>query len=241
MRGLTLDRYVLSELGLPFSLAIGGLLFVLMTREMTRVTELLVMHGVSALVVLKLVVYILPSFMILTLPIATLIASTCAFSRFASDHELVAMQASGIGFRRLLIPVGIFSIGIYAVAFALSFWAQPWSGASLKTLALSMIQEQLTLPLAAGVFNDPVDGIGNPGGYPWGHPTCGHQKISKNIKQIVKKDAGNPYANPSNPASGAGTDTERNANEPKDQARRGDCPRPVVFFKLFQCVDILPI
>ena len=159
MRGLTLDRYVLSELGLPFSLAIGGLLFVLMTREMTRVTELLVMHGVSALVVLKLVVYILPSFMILTLPIATLIASTCAFSRFASDHELVAMQASGIGFGRLLIPVGIFSIGIYALAFALSFWAQPWSGASLKTLALSMIQEQLTLPLAAGVFNDPVDGL----------------------------------------------------------------------------------
>ncbi len=159
MRGLTLDRYVFSELCLPFSLAIGGLLFVLMTREMTRVTELLVMQGVSALVVLKLVVYILPSFMILTLPIATLIASTCAFSRFASDHELVAMQASGIGFRRLLIPVGLFSVGIYAVAFALSLWAQPWSGASLKTLALSMMKEQLTLPLDAGVFNDPVDGL----------------------------------------------------------------------------------
>jgi len=50
-------------------------------------------------------------------------------------------------------------VGIYAVAFALSFWAQPWSGASLKTLALSMIKEQLTLPLDAGVFNDPVDGL----------------------------------------------------------------------------------
>ena len=159
MRGLTLDRYVFLELCHPFSLAIGGLLFVLMTREMSRVTELLVMQCVSAFVVLKLVVYILPSFMILTLPIATLIASTCAFSRLASDHELVAMQASGIGLRRLLIPVGLFSGGIYAVAFALSFWAQPWSGASLKTLALSMIKEQLTLPLDAGVFNDPVDGL----------------------------------------------------------------------------------
>jgi lipopolysaccharide export system permease protein len=140
-------------------LAIGGLLFVLMTREMTRVTELLVMQGVSAFVVLKLIVYILPSFMILTLPIATLIASTCAFSRLAADHELVAIQASGIGLRRLLIPVGVFSVGIYAVAFSLSLWAQPWSGVSLKALALSMMKEQLTLPLDEGVFNDPVDGL----------------------------------------------------------------------------------
>lgn len=159
MRRFTLDRYIFSELCLPFSLAIGGLLFVLMTREMTRVTELLVTQGVSALVVLKLIVYILPSFMILTLPIATLIASTCAFSRLAADHELVAIQASGIGLRRLLIPVGVFSVGIYAVAFSLSLWAQPWSGASLKTLALSMMKEQLTLPLDAGVFNNPVDGL----------------------------------------------------------------------------------
>ena len=65
------------------------------------------------------------------------------------------MQASGIGLRRLLIPVGLFSFGVYTAAFALSLWAQPWSGASLKTLALDMITEQLQLPLDEGVFNDP--------------------------------------------------------------------------------------
>ena len=159
MRGLKLDRYVFVELAIPFSFAIGGLLFVLITREMTRVIELLVTPGVPGFIVLKLMVYIFPSFMILTLPIATLIASTCAFSRLASDHELVAIQASGIGLRRLLIPVGLFSFGVYTAAFALSLWAQPWSGASLKTLALDMITEQLQLPLDEGVFNDPVDGL----------------------------------------------------------------------------------
>ncbi|MBQ27431.1 MAG: hypothetical protein CMH81_04735 [Nitrospiraceae bacterium] len=159
MRSLTLNRYILSELCLPFSLAIGGLLFVLLTREMTRVAELLVVQGVSTLMVLKLIAYILPSFMILTLPIATLIASTCAFSRLAADHELIAIQASGIGIRQLLIPVSVFSICIYVVAFSLSLWAQPWSGASLKTLALGMIKEQLMLPLDEGMFNDPVDGL----------------------------------------------------------------------------------
>ena len=159
MRRLTLDRYIFAELCLPFAFAIGGLLFVLMTREMTRVTELLVMQGISALAVFKLIMYILPSFMLLTLPIATLIASTCAFSRLASDHELVAIQTSGIGLPRLLVPVGVFSASIYALAFALSLWAQPWSGISLKTLALTMMKEQLTLPLNEGVFNNPIDGL----------------------------------------------------------------------------------
>tara|TARA_B100000315_G_scaffold259641_2_gene316465 strand:- start:1302 stop:2318 length:1017 start_codon:yes stop_codon:yes gene_type:complete len=130
-----------------------------MSREMTRVTELLVTQGVSVFVVLKIIAYILPSFMILTLPIATLIASTCSFSRFAADSELVAMQASGIGLCRLLVPVGIFSVTIYTVAFALSFWAQPWSGESLKTFALNMMKKQLILPLNEGVFNDPIDDL----------------------------------------------------------------------------------
>ncbi len=159
MLKLTLDRYIFSQLCIPFSFAIGGLLFVLMTREMTRVTELLVAQGVSFSVVVKLILYILPSFMLLTLPIATLLASTCAFSRLTSDHELIAIQASGVGLPRLLIPVLLFSVSIYVIAFSLSLWAQPWSGISLKALALKVIKEQLTLPLNEGVFNSPIDGL----------------------------------------------------------------------------------
>ena len=106
MRGLTLDRYVLSELGLPFSLAIGGLLFVLMTREMTRVTELLVMHGVSALVVLKLVVYILPTFRI----VASMTPSKLCCDTELTKFSRLSFEQCGVSCLRKVIEIPIHKV-----------------------------------------------------------------------------------------------------------------------------------
>ena len=152
-----LDRYIFKELLTPFSISLGILCFIVLTKEMLRLVELLVTNGVSLLAVLKIIVNLMPSFLVLTLPMACLISSITTFSRFSFDKELVAMRAAGLSLLRIAVPVFVFSFLVFLATLFLSQWGQPWSSISLKKLAISLIQDQLHLALDRGVFNEPMD------------------------------------------------------------------------------------
>lgn len=103
-----LDRYIFTELLSPFGLSLGALCFVMLTRELLRLVELLVSKGVGFWAILKVIAMLLPSGLVLTLPIAGLIASITAFGRLSFDKELVAMRAAGLSLLRLSQPVLLF-------------------------------------------------------------------------------------------------------------------------------------
>ena len=155
----TIDRYILQELGVPFAQSLGALTFILMTREILRLIELLINKGVGLLPLLKTFLLLLPSFFVLTLPMGCLIASISAFSRLSSDRELTALKATGVSVWRLLPSVLVFSFAVFLMTLALSQFAQPWTGQSLKKMALVMLRDQVSLALDEGVFNTPTDKV----------------------------------------------------------------------------------
>jgi len=151
-----LDRYIFAELLSPFGLSLGALCFVMLTRELLRLVELLVSKGVGLWSVLKVIAMLLPSGLVLTLPIAGLIASITAFGRLSFDKELVAMRAAGLSLTRLSQPVLLFAIGVFTLTLVLSQWGQPWSSLNLKRVALNLLKDQLVLALERGTFNEPI-------------------------------------------------------------------------------------
>jgi len=154
-----LDRYILQELGAPFAQSLGALTFILLTREILRLVELLINKGVGLAPLLKTLLLLLPSFFVLTLPMACLVASISAFSRLSSDRELTALQATGISLGRLLRPVLLFSTLVFVVTLSLAQFAQPWTGQSMKKLALVMLRDHVSLAFDEGVFNRPTDKV----------------------------------------------------------------------------------
>jgi lipopolysaccharide export system permease protein len=151
-----LDRYIFTELLSPFGLSLGALCFVMLTRELLRLVELLVSKGVGFWAVLKVIAMLLPSGLVLTLPIAGLIASITAFGRLSFDKELVAMRATGLSLFRLSQPVLLFSVCVFMLTLVLSQWGQPWSSLNLKKVALNLLKDQLVLALERGTFNEPI-------------------------------------------------------------------------------------
>jgi len=151
-----LDRYIFTELLSPFGLSLGALCFVMLTRELLRLVELLVSKGVGLWAVLKVVAMLLPSGLVLTLPIAGLIASITAFGRLSFDKELVAMRATGLSLFRLSQPVFLFAVSVFTLTLVLSQWGQPWSSLNLKRVALNLLKDQLVLALEQGTFNEPI-------------------------------------------------------------------------------------
>jgi lipopolysaccharide export system permease protein len=151
-----LDRYIFTELLSPFSLSLGVLCFVMLTRELLRLVELLVSKGVGLWAVLKVFAHLLPSFLVLTLPIAGIIASITAFGRLSLDKELVAMRAAGLSLLRLARPVMLFALLVCGLTTWLAQWGQPWSSINLKKVALNLLRDQLVLALERGSFAEPI-------------------------------------------------------------------------------------
>jgi lipopolysaccharide export system permease protein len=151
-----LDRYIFTELLSPFSVSLGALCFVMLTRELLRLVELLVSKGVGILAILQVFVHLMPSFLVLTLPIAGIIASITAFGRLSFDKELVAMQTAGLSLMRLARPVLLFALLVFGLTLWLAQWGQPWSSLNLKKVALNLLRDQLVLALERGTFNEPI-------------------------------------------------------------------------------------
>jgi lipopolysaccharide export system permease protein len=151
-----LDRYIFTELLSPFSISLSALCFVILTKELLRLVELLVSKGVGLFAVLTVFAHLLPSFLVLTLPIAGIIASITAFGRLSIDKELVAMRAAGLSLFRLARPVFLFALLVFMLTLWLAQWGQPWSSMNLKKVALNLLRDQLVLALERGSFNEPI-------------------------------------------------------------------------------------
>lgn len=154
-----IDRYIFKELLPPFYLSLILFIFIFLTNQILRLMSLLINKGVEILTILRVLLYITPSFLVLTLPMAVLISSIAAFNRLSQDREIMAMRASGISPYRLFIPVGIFSLIIYLSTAILSLYAQPWSGKSVKNLAFNILKKEITIGLEEGKFNDLINNM----------------------------------------------------------------------------------
>jgi len=126
---------------------------------MLRLVDLVISRGISLGSLGNVLLHLLPSFLVLTLPIACLIATISAFNRMSFDNEVIAMRAVGVGFWQINIPVVVFAGAVCALTMVLSQWGQPWANVSMKTLALSVIEDEMTLGIDSGVFNEPIPGL----------------------------------------------------------------------------------
>ena len=73
--------------------------------------------------VAQIVLFILPSVLIFSIPFAFLIGTLIGFSRLSSDSEIVAMRASGVSVWQMLKPVLKVAtvVAIITAAFTCSF------------------------------------------------------------------------------------------------------------------------
>ena len=150
---MILHRYLLRELLVPFFLSVVALTFVVLVQQILKLMDLLINKGVGFYNILKAFFLILPSFFLITIPMAVLIASLIAFNRLSFDRELVALKSLGVGFSTLLRPLFLFSAAGSVAAFLLAMIAEPLGGNALKELTYRIIQQRANIALTEGTFN----------------------------------------------------------------------------------------
>lgn len=155
----TLHRYILQELIGPFFLGILIFTFVLLMDRILELIELVINKGVELQVVLQLVLYIIPSFLVLTVPMAVLVATLTAFGRLSTDSEITAMKASGISLYMLYRPVLLFSLLATATTFMVYTKALPWGNYQFRVLMYELARTKATVGLKQQVFDTTFPGL----------------------------------------------------------------------------------
>jgi lipopolysaccharide export system permease protein len=153
-----LDRYILAEIITPFLLSIAALTLVLFLQKMFRLAELVVAKGVTFGSMAALVGYILPGFLVLTIPMSLLVATLTAFSRLGTDSEITAMKASRISLYNMIRPVLFFATTAFLLTAWLSLVVAPEANHALKIHLFNIIKSRALVGVEPGVFSSTFDG-----------------------------------------------------------------------------------
>ena len=145
-------RYILREV-VGYAL-LGGVLFtfILFMRYLLPLLELAVRGVASPLDLLRLIGYLLPNFLTLTIPMAVLIGILLGLSRLAADSEVTAMRASGLGVVAFLRIVSIVAVFCWLVGLANSLYVAPHAARALLNYEEQSKTSQATVEVQPRVF-----------------------------------------------------------------------------------------
>jgi len=111
-----LDRYLIRRFLFILSFALLAFIVIFVIVNLIEKLDDFIDNKVPGLIVAEFYLYSLPYIVILTLPVATLIASLFSMGSLAKANEIVAMKSSGLSLYRILVP-------LLAVGFCLSIAA----------------------------------------------------------------------------------------------------------------------
>jgi lipopolysaccharide export system permease protein len=154
-----INRYIFKEITFPFVIILFVLTFVLLMGKILQIMDLMVNKGVSSFAIAKLIVFLLPSFMMFTIPIALLIAILIAMGRLSADNEITVLRASGVSLIQLYYPVAIASLITFAFTIVIGYFLVPQSNFATKRLLFDIAQQNASIGIKEKVFNADFKGM----------------------------------------------------------------------------------
>jgi len=148
-----IHKSIVRELALTFIITLAFLNLILMMEKLLRLSRFLSGVGASAGDMLKLILYLQPQLLFLTIPMALLFSILLVYGRLNLDNELVILRASGMNFKGISKPVFVLGTFCFIINIAVSFYIGPKSSILLRQKIANVITSRLPLALEAGTFN----------------------------------------------------------------------------------------
>lgn len=152
-------RYIISEMLSPFALGLLIFTFILLMNKILKLMDMVINKGVGFGEVSSLILFLLPSLLVLTIPMSILLAILITLGKFSADSEIIAMKASGISLYQLLPPFAVFCILGFVVTNILTLYLLPKGNSSFKTHLIELAKKHSAAALEEGIFNDVLDGV----------------------------------------------------------------------------------
>ena len=153
-----LDRYILRKHAGPFVFSVTTISFIFVMRQLVELLKLFANRNVGVLTMAEMFLLALGWILALTFPMSALVATVMAFGRLSQDSELDAIQAGGVSFLRILLPVLVASVFLSLGLVYYNNHVLPETNHRLKTLQMDIRKMRPTIAIREGVFMDDFTG-----------------------------------------------------------------------------------
>src|SRR5947207_8934302 len=147
-----LTRYILGEVVSHPAIGAAVFTFVLFTRDLGRLLDLVVRNSAPLPSVFEIFFFTLPVALTYTIPMGVLVGILIGLSRLAADSEVTAMRASGIGVWTFLRVIAVFAGVAWLLGIANAVYLAPASQAGLWRLQDRLKNSQVSFEIQPRVF-----------------------------------------------------------------------------------------
>lgn len=148
-----IHKSILKELFFTFLLTLAFLNSILMMEKLLKLSMLLSGVGANLYDMAKIILYLQPKLLMLTIPMSLLLSTLIVYGRMNMDNEIVILKVGGMNFRRIIYPVILLGLLCFFSSIAVSFYLGPKSSAKLRNEIAKIIALRSTNAIEEGTFN----------------------------------------------------------------------------------------
>lgn len=154
MKGRLAGRYIFIEMLPGLILGVMVFVFILLMFQALRLTEFVLVHGLSMRTIVEIMGYMSVSFLPAILPMSLLFAVLMTYGRLSSDSEVIAMRSVGLSMTTLTLPAVILGVLLALVSAHTSFQVGPWGNRQFELLITKLANSKVTATLREGTFSE---------------------------------------------------------------------------------------
>ena len=159
MRLPRLSLYILGQLAAPAALFAFLLTAVIWLTQSLRLLDLVINRGQSAPTFLYLTILVLPSLLVIVLPIAFFAGTLYGLYKLNSDSELVVMSAAGFSRAQIAVPAFVLAGVVMALTYLCGLYLMPAGQREMRDKVVDIRTDIGTALLNEGEFNTPALGL----------------------------------------------------------------------------------
>jgi len=154
-----LSFYVLGQLLVPVAVLTFLMTSVIWLVSILQYLDLVINRGQSAFTFLYLILLVLPTPLVIIMPIAFYFAALFTLNRLQSDSELVVMASAGYSLRQLAMPVLAAAAIVMALTYACLLYLMPAGQRALRDKVVDIRADMAGALLNEGDFNTSKQGL----------------------------------------------------------------------------------
>jgi len=133
--------------------------FVLLLGRLLKLVELVINKGIPLFDITQLFISIMPSFLVLTIPLAFLLGVMLGFGRLSADGEILALKSNGISLYQMARPILLLSLPACLLTGAMTLYLRPACETFFRQQLFDIAASHASVGLQPQVFNDEFDDL----------------------------------------------------------------------------------
>ena len=154
-----INRYILKEIAVPFCTILLVLTFVLLMGRILQLMDLMINKGIAFADIARLMILLMPSFLVFTIPISLLMAILIGLGRLSGDNEITVLKMSGVSLYQLSLPVACAALAAFVMTATTSLFLVPFGNLASRNLLYDMAKQKASIGIREKVFIDDFQGI----------------------------------------------------------------------------------